>query len=413
MSRRRVVVLGGVLVRVIAAAIIAVTVFGSGNAGAQPVSTPPAVQYSPRVLSATRVAAPPVALPDAATTLLVRYSSLSVRGASTWMTGTLLLPKRRPPLSGWPLAVWSHMTTGAADRCAPSTARPGDRELTHMTSGDRIVGGLLRRGFAVMRPDFEGIGGPGPHPYLIGESLARAVIDAARAVTAFDTRIGRDVVVAGHSEGAVASLFAAAAPAAQWSGLRLRAVSAVTPPTQMGRIVDLVGGVRVAGPATRDLVGLAALMIAGGVAADPDFARIIGSGGLSVRARSLLPQVQTRCYEELSGEESFGGLAPADLLGPRGGVAKKALVAIADRNDVSHLRLNTRLPVRIDAGSYDAVAPLPLVRGLADRYRRDGVRVSFNVHPAGHTPVPLDAATAADISRWLASSLPSGNHRYP
>lgn len=79
-------------------------------------------------------------------------------------------------------------------------------------------------------------------------------------------------------------------------------------------------------------------------------------------------------------------------------MAKKALVAIADRNDVSHLRLNTRLPVRIDAGSYDAVAPLPLVRGLADAYRRDGVRVSFSVHPTGHTPVPLDAATAA-ISR--------------
>ena len=51
----------------------------------------------------------------------------------------------------------------------------------------------------MVRPDYEGIGSAGPHPYLIGRSLATSVIDAATAARAIDPRIGQDVVVARHS----------------------------------------------------------------------------------------------------------------------------------------------------------------------------------------------------------------------
>ncbi len=360
---------------------------------------------TPTVVSSERVTNPTVALPQASSTSLITYTSTSVRGEPTTMTGTLLLPRTRPPVTGWPLAVWDHMTVGAADRCAPSRARAGDSELAHMTSGDRVVGALLDHGIAVVRPDFEGIGGPGPHPYLIGRSLARATVDAAVAVRRADRRIGGDVVVAGHSEGAVAALFAAARPASEWGGLRLRGVAAITPPTRMGDIVDGVGEVPVASPATAGLVSLAALIIRGAAAAHPDFAPLVDHGGLSSAAQNLMPQVEQRCLTELDRADSFGGLAPRALLGPRGVHAKRRLVAIADRNDVAHLRLATTLPVRIDAGIYDAVAPLPLVTALAEQYRSHGSTVSFASHPAGHTPVPTDPATARAIADWLIGRL--------
>ncbi|GEE00974.1 hypothetical protein nbrc107696_14200 [Gordonia spumicola] len=373
------------------------------------VGAPPAYG-APRVVERTTVTNTVVALPAAASTTLIRYRSTSVRGRPTTMTGTLLLPRSAPPTSGWPLAVWSHMTVGAADACAPSLARRGDPELAHMTSGDAIVQGLLRAGFAVVRPDFDGIGGPGPHPYLIGSSLATSVIDAARAVAASDRRIGRDVVVAGHSEGAVASLFAAAQPASAWGRLRLKAVVAVTPPTEMGTIVDTIAESPVGGGPIADLTGLAALLISGASAADPAVARLASDGGLSRRASQLMRQVETRCYGRLTARDSFGGLAPSQMLGPRGERFKHALVRVVAANDVATLRFPRGLPIRIDAGYVDGVAPYPLVSKLVDVYRSHGSHVDFAGHLAGHTPVPTTPGTPAAIVGWLLQRMRDRPH---
>lgn len=271
-----------------------------------------------------------------------------------------------------------------------------------MTSGDQIVGKLLTAGFAVVRPDFEGIGSPGPHPYLIGSSLATSVIDAAKAVAALDRRIGHDVVVAGHSEGAVASLFAAAQPASRWGSLRLKAVAAVTPPTRMGTIVDTVAESPVGGGPIADLTGLAALLVSGASAADPALDQLAHDGGLSRHALALMRHIDDRCYLGLTADDSFGGIAPSAMLGPRGARMKSELVRIVEANDVAGLRLPAGLPVRIDAGYVDGVAPYPFVAGLADTYSSRGSRVTFVGHPAGHTPVPTSQGAAESIAAWLA-----------
>ena len=296
------------------------------------------------------------------------------------------------------------MTTGGADACAPSRATKASPSLAYMTSGDRIATDLLGKGFAVVRPDYEGIGSPGPHPYLIGKSLARAVIDAARAVAAAEPRVGRRVVVSGHSEGAVASLFAAAAPRAEWGALQLKAVAAVTPPTRLGDIVHVVARVPVrAGSPTGELVALAALLISGASTVDPAFADLVTyGGGLSPAATALMPLVEKVCYRELAGPRAFGALAPADLLGARGARAQQHLATIVDHNDVVHLRLPTSLPIRIDSGAVDIVAPAPFINDLVETYRARGSRVDVAVHPGGHSQVPRDPVTAAEVADWLS-----------
>ncbi|GAB44161.1 hypothetical protein GOTRE_060_00690 [Gordonia terrae NBRC 100016] len=377
---------------------------GGGPSWAAPAEGAPAVQQViPRIIDIESVTDRTIALPQADSTLRVRYTSTSVRGVPTVMSGTLLTPSTPPPPGGWPLAVWNHMTVGAADVCAPSAAHAGHPELPRMVSGDAIVSRLLDAGFVVARPDFEGIGSPGPHPYLIGRSLARSTIDMALAAADHDARIGRDVVVAGHSEGAVAALSAAGRPSSEWGHLRLRGVSALAPPTRVADLLDGASNIPVAGPAIDELMGLAALIGSGAAAADPGFDALMENGGLSARARALRPQVETRCYADLTAPDSFGGLAPTQLLGPRGDEMKRELLEVLRANDVARLRFPPGLPVRIDSGTVDTVSPQPLVSGLVDTYRRAGVSVTYSDHFTGHPGVATDRDNAAVIARWLVA----------
>ena len=67
----------------------------------------------------------------------------------------------------------------------------------------------LKAGYAVVRTDYEGLGVPNvTHPYLIGVSEGRSVLDMVRAARKLDTTIGKNVVLAGHSQGGHAVLWA-------------------------------------------------------------------------------------------------------------------------------------------------------------------------------------------------------------
>ncbi|MCZ4561083.1 lipase [Rhodococcus sp. IEGM 1401] len=355
----------------------------------------------PRIVAESVVIDAPVAHPGASVTTVFRYTSVGVDGGPTEMTGSYSLPRTPPPPGGWPILVFSHMTVGGADKCAPSTIRAGDPEVVRTNTGDAVAGRMLDAGFVVVRPDYEGIGTPGPHPYLMGASLARAVIDSARAVHGADNRIGSDVVLMGHSEGAVASLFASAAELSEWGPLRLRGVTAVTPPTGMRQIIEGATAIPLSGAGIGDLVSLAALFIVGAGAVDPAFSDILRDGGLSADATALLPDVENRCFGELSSPTSFGRLAPSQLLGPKGKPASAALAKIADANDVFNLNIDPAIPIRIDAGAADPVVPVPVALALATQYRSDGNDVTFAVQPGGHTAVPSSPEAAESIANWL------------
>ena len=45
----------------------------------------------------------------------------------------------------------------------------------------RRVGNPLNQGYIVAATDYQGLGGPGPHPYLGGPSAAHSVLDIGRA----------------------------------------------------------------------------------------------------------------------------------------------------------------------------------------------------------------------------------------
>ena len=57
--------------------------------------------------------------------------------------------------------------------------------------------------------DYEGLGTPGVHPYLIGKSEGRSTLDIIRAARQLDSRIGTRIAITGHSQGGHAALWAA------------------------------------------------------------------------------------------------------------------------------------------------------------------------------------------------------------
>ena len=117
-------------------------------------------------------------------------------------SGLLYLPKGTPPAGGWPLVVWGHGTFGIADVCAPSWKRPTPRDGSYTDA-------WLQRGFAVVAPDYQGLGTRGVHPYTQQKPEGYSVLDAARAaLAAYPDQIANRVILTGQSQGSGAVLSA-------------------------------------------------------------------------------------------------------------------------------------------------------------------------------------------------------------
>jgi hypothetical protein len=346
------------------------------------------------------------ALPAAARTTTVVFRSRSLTGAPIAESGTVLVPKGAPPVGGWPIVSWSHVTTGAADSCAPSRATPGNPELERLTRSDAIVALLLGAGVAVARPDGEGIGTRGGHPYLIGRSLARSQVDIVRAARRIDRRIGRRWAAAGHSEGGVSTLFSAALGQRLAPELDLRAAAAFAPVTRVRDLLNVFRLDPLPGPPGDGLSALASLIITGAALADPAIARSLRAGGLSERAAALLGHVDRRCLVELTRPDSWGGIPPAAIPGPRYEQdVRAAFERVLDENDFRHLDLG-RLPVRIDQGLSDLVAPAVLTAASVLEQRARGADITYEQWPtATHVDITSPAQAARAAVGWLVARL--------
>ncbi len=367
---------------------------------------PPAklVPGRPGTVVWTRPATGVVRLAAAMRTDVVLYRSRSLDGRPVVMSGTLAVPPGKPPRGGWPIVSFFHVTTGSANSCAPSRATPANPEIERLTRADAIASRLLRAGVAVARPDGEGIGTPGPHPYLIGRSLARAQVDIVRAARRMRRGIGRRWVAAGHSEGAVASLWSGALARRLAPELQLQGVAAFSPVTRLRDQTDLLRNVPLTVPGVVDgLSALAALIITGAGEADPALRTQLRTGALSPRATALLPHVEQRCLVELTRADSWGGLAPAAIPGPAFAAARERFYGVLEANDARNADLRT-IPTRIDHGLLDAVAPFVFTEDLVAAQRRRGARLTYARWPtATHVDITGDTQAGPQAVRWIVA----------
>ena len=184
-------------------------------------------------------------LKSAASNRLLLYGSTSTNGDRTAVSGTVAVPKGKAPKGGWPVVTWGHGTVGIADACAPSIAgMPAQYD-------SKLLNSWLKAGYAVVRTDYEGLGIPDvTHPYLIGVSEGRGMLDMVRAARELDPKIGKDVVIAGHSQGGHAALWAASL-AKKWTpDLKLRGTLALAPASHLGEQASLLAALTTPSPLT-------------------------------------------------------------------------------------------------------------------------------------------------------------------
>lgn len=164
------------------------------------------------------------------TLLRVMYHSRSVQGADIAVTGLIAVPRTPPVSGGYPVMAWAHGTTGIADECAPSLDAAGAIDFANP---------MLDRGWVVTATDFEGLGTPGRHPYIVGDSQGRSVLDSVRAARELPQADASDeYVVWGHSQGGHAAMFALHIAESWAPELQLRGVVAGAPPSQLDLVYD-------------------------------------------------------------------------------------------------------------------------------------------------------------------------------
>ena len=160
----------------------------------------------------------------------ILYRSIGVNGEPIAVSGAVFIPLTPPPHGKRDVIAWAHPTTGVIDRCAP-TLLP---DLAGTIAG---LEEMLRRGYIVVATDYEGLGTEGMHPYLVGISEARSVLDSVRAARLLpDAKASNRFAVWGHSQGGHAALFTGEEAAAYAPELKLVGVAAAAPATYL---VDL------------------------------------------------------------------------------------------------------------------------------------------------------------------------------
>ncbi len=164
--------------------------------------------------------------PPEARAWFVVYGSTGLDGDPVAVSGIVVAPEAPAGESGYPVVAWAHGTTGIADTCAPSKQGLADIPAE--------VQEPVAEGYVVTATDYEGLGTPGIHPYLIGISEGRSVLDSIRAAQALpEAHAGAEAVVVGHSQGGHAALWSAELAPSYASGLSLLGALAASPPTDL------------------------------------------------------------------------------------------------------------------------------------------------------------------------------------
>ncbi|WP_274424549.1 alpha/beta fold hydrolase [Chelativorans sp. YIM 93263] len=176
--------------------------------------------------------------PDGARAWRVLYRSIGLKGEPIAVSGVIFAPADKPQGGKRPVVAWAHGTTGVANRCAPSLSESFEDKIPGLKQ-------FLERGYVVAATDYSGLGTPGPHPYLIGVSEGRAVLDSVRAATRIeDAGAAPRFIAWGHSQGGHAALYTGQMASSYAADLELAGVAAAAPATDLSVLLHDDWGTR-------------------------------------------------------------------------------------------------------------------------------------------------------------------------
>ena len=164
----------------------------------------------------------------------ILYRSTGLNGEPIAVSGAAFIPPGPAPERGRDVIAWAHPTSGVVEACAPSLMA----DVAGMIWG---LADMLAQGHVVVATDYPGLGVAGQiHPYLIGVSEGRAVLDSVRAARALPrSGASNRFAVWGHSQGGHAALYAGELAASYAPDLKLVGVAAAAPPTYLVALFEI------------------------------------------------------------------------------------------------------------------------------------------------------------------------------
>lgn len=324
--------------------------------------------------------------PKGANAWKVLYRSTGLDGKPIVVSGVIMAPDGPPPEGGRPIVAWAHPTTGVARRCAPSLTR----EFTFKRTPG--MEDFLKRGYVVAATDYPGLGTTGAHPYLVGISEGRAVLDSVRAAADLaDAGAGKTFAVWGHSQGGHAALYTGELAASYAPDLKLAGIAAAAPATELAMLFhDDLGSEK---------------------------GKMLTSFALWSWNRVYDASLQPLLSSE--SEETVDAIAADCIEGPlevaREGKLGKSLSDGFLKEDITKIEPWKSLlaentpgkrpaggPVYIAQGSADDVVRPEITIGYVEKLCARGVSVEFDWHEdVGHIPMGFDAAPA--VAEWIAA----------
>ncbi len=320
--------------------------------------------------------------PITATRIL--YHSRTSAGRDVAASAVVLVPSGRAPAGGRPVVADAHGTSGSGTDCAPSLMR----NLYH---GDEMLQ-FVNRGWAVVAPDYAGLGTDGRDEFINKTAEANNVIDAVRAARRLDVDLSRRWVLWGHSQGGGAALGVAerqavapepgylgavvTSPAADLAG----AVAALSQQAGLGGFIPLIAsGAKVTYPALR-------------------LDRVLAGDALD-----RLPVVRDGCLGVVSAV--YANLSGDSLLQP-GYLSERHFARFLRDNSTGRRR--TGGPILLLQGEADSVITPAMTGRVADSLCGKGSTVDYRTYPGlGHDTYPgvitgIDDGSMPDILAWTA-----------
>ncbi|MFZ2512446.1 MAG: alpha/beta fold hydrolase [Gordonia sp. (in: high G+C Gram-positive bacteria)] len=368
----------------------------AGGAGAAPQA---AAGASPGQVTRTATMHGP--LSALAELTLVTLATRDSTGRDRAIDATVFTP--RAPWTGpgrRPLVGMAVGTYGQGDQCAPSRsfAQPvavgdGSAQFGYENSSVEL---LLARGYAVVVPDYIGLGQPGTHTFLNRVDQGHALLDAIRAARTTTGNAG-PVAVWGYSQGGVTSAAAAELAPVYAPELPVRAGYAGAP------VADAAAVLRRSDSVLKQAI--AGWSANSAIASDPTLRQPI-TAALSSAGNAYRHRLARMCMPDAAIDQLTGTTPDLadDLLAVPGFAAWLAEQRLGE--------VAPQVPMLVHAGRNDDVVPFGSVTGLVRDWRQRGAAVDLLVFEAPATvpgysmdhslPHQLDNVRALD---WLAAKL--------
>jgi acetyl esterase/lipase len=330
---------------------------------------------------------------SAVTATRILYHSRTSTGRDVAASGVVIVPPGTPPAGGWPVVVDAHGTSGMAPGCAPSLMR----DLYH---GGQMLE-FVRRGWAVVAPDYAGMGAAGRVEFLNATAEANDIIDARRAAGQALPVLSHRWVLWGHSQGGGAALAVTQRQVRQPEPGYLGAVI-TSPAAHLAQAVTHAA-------ATPGLGGFLALIAQG---AAESAGRVNPGAVLTSQALKSLGVTRDGCLGVVTA--AYAGLTGPALVRP-GYLTASGLGSYLARNSTGSQPVAG--PIMLLQGQADVVIPENETDQVAAALCRTGATVDYRTYPGlGHDTIAgqvtgIDDGAMGDILKWTAARFAGGPAR--